>query len=144
MAALLAPLLALSVFSASEPVSSPTQWLADALAHGPVVLVFWNTWLPDAKAFADLIPEIETAATRQSIAGAVVVFQDDSPEAEVGLAKGQGPFRRLGDRHGELLRRFQVTRAPGVLIVDKDGSVRARCGPTPAEVRQLLRSLGTT
>lgn len=144
MAILLGPLLALSAFAAAQPVSPATQWLADLLARGRVVLVFWNTWLPEAKAFADLIPEIEATATKQAVAGAIVVFQDDSPEAAVALAAGQGPFRRVSDRRGELLRRFQVTRAPGVLIVEKDGTVRARCGPAPAEVRELLGSLGAT
>jgi hypothetical protein len=45
------------------------------------------------------------------------------------------------DRRGELVRKFKVTRAPAVLLVERDGNVRARCGPDAVSVRALLEEM---
>ncbi len=118
------------------PVSLP-----EILARGPVVLVFWNSWLPHADEFAALLPDIEAAAGRYGWPGAVIVFQERRADAQQPLPALKGPLPFVFDRRGELLRRFQVTRAPAVLLVEKNGSVRARCGPETAEVRAIIREM---
>ena len=106
--------------------------LADLLSRGPVVLVFWNSWLPHAEEFAALLPEVEAAAERGGWPGAVIVFQERRSEPLKKLPSGKSALPV------ELVRRFQVTRAPAVLLVEADGRVRSRCGPEAAEVRALL------
>jgi hypothetical protein len=115
--------------------------LPKLLARGPVVLVFWNSWLPGAEDFAKLLPGVEAAAEQHGWPGAVIVFQERGSEVghDPAALKGTLPF--VFDRRGELLRRFQVTKAPAVLLVEKDGTVRARCGPDPADVQTLVREM---
>lgn len=115
--------------------------LTELLRRGPVILVFWNTWLPHSDEFAGLLPEVEAAAERNGWPGAVVVFQDTSAEAARKLPGNGHELQRVLDRRGELVRRFKVTRAPAVLLVESSGAVRARSGPAPNEVRELLRGM---
>ena len=122
--------------SAGAPLSLP-----ELLARGPVVLVFWNSWLPRANEFAKLLPEIEAAAEQHGWSGAVVVFQERRSDAEHDVPRLAGPLPYAFDRRGDLLRRFQVTRAPAVLLVERNGAVRARCGPDPAAVHAIIREM---
>jgi hypothetical protein len=69
------------------------------------------------------------------------VFQDDAANA-TGAARSAPALTWVVDRHGQLLRRFQVTRAPSVVAVEAGGEVRGRAGPAADEVRALLASLG--
>lgn len=115
--------------------------LGTLLSRGPVVLVFWNSWLPGAGEFAKLLPGIEAAAEQHGWPGAVVVFQERRSDLGRDLPALKGALPFVFDRRGELVRRFQVTRAPAVLLVEKDGRVRARCGPDPAEVQALVREM---
>ncbi len=138
--------LLLSAAVGAEPADLPTAeggtFSVDGfLARCPGVLVFWNSWLPGSAEFATLIPEIEKAARESGRPGAVVIFQDRDADAARDLPRGDAHFAHVLDRRGELVRRFRVTRAPAVLLVDSDGSVRARSGPDPAEVRQLLQRM---
>lgn len=113
-----------------------------AVARGPALLVFWNSWLPGAGEFVALIPEVERAATASRRTGVVVVFQDEA-QAAADAAQRAPSMVWVVDRHGQLLRRFQVTRAPSVVAVDKGGAVRGRAGPAADQVRALLASLET-
>ncbi len=142
----LAAALVLSAAAGVGPADLPTAAggtfsVADFLARCPGVLVFWNSWLPGAAEFAAMIPEIERAARESGRPGAVVIFQDRDADAAEGLPAGQGHFARVLDRRGELVRRFRVTRAPAVLLIERDGSVRARSGPDAAGIRQLLQGI---
>lgn len=122
--------------ASGEPFS-----LSDLLARGPVVLVLWNSWLPHSQEFAQLIPEVEAAAKRHKWPGAVVVFQEESEVSARALLPAEGALHLVFDRRGELVRRFKVTRAPAVLLVEPNGDVRARSGPEPAAVRALLEEM---
>jgi len=115
--------------------------LAELLARGPVVLVLWNSWLPGSEEFAKLLPEIEATAKRHAWPGAVVVFQEESAEPTRKLRRNEAELPLVFDRRGELVRRFKVTRAPTVLLVERDGEVRARSGPDPAGVRDVLKEM---
>lgn len=138
--------LALSLqVAAVEPlttVSGQPIVFRELLAGGPVVLVFWNSWLPEAAEFGSQIVAAGKAAKAADTKCVVIVFQD-GPEAAGALPEGAGPILVALDRRGEMLRRFKVTRAPAVLVVDADGAVRARGGPSAEEVATALQSLGT-
>jgi thiol-disulfide isomerase/thioredoxin len=115
--------------------------LADFLARGPVVLVFWNSWLPHSEEFLALLPEVTSAAEHSGWPGAVIVFQDTGADAAKQLPASAGGLVYVLDRRGELVRRFKVTRAPAVLLVEPSGAVLARSGSAPEEVRELLRGM---
>jgi hypothetical protein len=133
---------AMSASAADLPTASGgTFSISEFLAGGPCVLVFWNSWLPRSEEFAGLIPEVEAAARKSSWPAAVVVFQDQSTDRAGSVPRGRGDAAVVIDRRGELVRRFKVTRAPAVLLVERDGTVRSRSGPDPAEVRQMLQGM---
>jgi len=115
--------------------------LSSALARGPLVMVFWSSWLPDAAGAVPVIHEVERSVREHGWSGAVIVFQDDSDTAASPLgAQGEG-LPRVLDRRGVLLRRFQVTRAPALLVVDRAGQVISRTTLEPSQVRSTLASL---
>ena len=147
MRALAAALLLTSAVAGAESDLKTTSGapfsISELLTHGPVVLVFWNSWLPQSQEFLALLPEVDTAAERHGWPGVVIVFQDTSPEGTQKLAGRAGRFPGVLDRRGELVRRFKVTRAPAVLLVEASGVVRARSGPAPDEVRELVRGMAT-
>jgi hypothetical protein len=124
-----------------ETASGPPFSLSTALAKGPAVLVFWNSWLPGAAEFVPLLHEVDRAAATNGWSGAVVVFQDESDGWATSIGAGGAALPRALDRRGVLLRRFRVTRAPAVLVVGPDGAVLDRGGPDAGQVRALLEAL---
>lgn len=104
------------------------------------MVVLWNSWLPHSDDFLRLLPEIEAAAQRAGMPGLIVLFQDSDGAAIGRLSESR--LRVAIDRRGTLLRRLQVTRAPAVLIVERDGRVLTMAGPQAAEVRKMLATLG--
>lgn len=147
MKAVVAVLLLTTVLASGESDLKSTSGapfsLPDFLARGPVVLVFWNSWLPQSEQFLALLPEVAAAAARHGWPGAVIIFQDTGTDVFKKLPDSAGTLAYVLDRRGELIRRFQVTRAPAVLLVEPGGAVRARSGPSPDEVRELLRGMAT-
>jgi thiol-disulfide isomerase/thioredoxin len=139
--ALVALAAALAAPQEFETVGGKSISLADLLQRGPVVLVFWNSWLPQGKSFLPLLREVESSAQREGWPGAVVIFQDDSADGTKLLASEPAVLPRVLDRRGVLVRHFEVTRAPAVLLVDRDGTVMARSGPGAEEVRAVLRQM---
>ncbi len=133
--------VAATVEEPPRTVSGEVFSLDSMLSHGPVLLVFWNTWLPRSDSFLKLLPDIEAAATKHGWRGALVVFQDSS-EAGRRVAARRGPLVGVLDRRGELVRRFQVTKAPAVLLIDTSARVRGRSGPAAEDVRKLLDEMG--
>lgn len=123
-----------------ETAAGPPFSLERALASGPAILVFWNSWLPEADEFVPVLHEIDRAAAEHGWPGAVVVFQDEGEAWARRIGTSGAALPRVLDRRGALLRQFKVTRAPSVVIVGRDGEVVDRCGPTAAQVRQLLKS----
>jgi hypothetical protein len=131
--------------AAVEPlttVSGQPIVLRELLAGGPVVLVLWNSWLPEAAEFGPQIVAAGDAARAADAKCVVIVFQDE-PEGARSLPQEAGPLLVALDRRGEMLRRFKVTRAPAVLVVDAEGAVLAKGGPAAEEVAVALRALGT-
>ena len=124
-----------------KTISGAPFSVSELLARGPVVLVFWNSWLPRSQEFLALLPEVEAAAERYGWPGALIVFQDTSAGGSRKAPGRRDQVPGVLDRRGELVRRFQVTRAPAVLLVEASGAVRARSGPAPDEVRELLRGM---
>jgi thiol-disulfide isomerase/thioredoxin len=124
-----------------ETAAGPPFSLEAARARAPVVLVFWNSWLPDSEAFLPLLREVEGAAEANGWPGAVVVFQDDGDAWVSRIGAANAAFPRVLDRRGALLRQLKVTRAPAVLAVGRDGAVLGRAGPDAAQVRALLAAL---
>jgi hypothetical protein len=115
--------------------------LERTLSRAPVVMVFWSSWLPEASTSLPVIHQIEQAVREHGWSGAIVIFQDERKAAASALGGEAAAMPRVLDPRGVLLRRFQVTRAPALLVVDRDGTVISRSRLEPAEVRATLQSL---
>jgi hypothetical protein len=144
MMALVAALAIASTLGSSqdlETAAGPPFSLERALASGPAILVFWNSWLPEADEFLPVLLEVDRAAAEHGWPGAIVVFQDEGGAWARRIGASGAALPRVLDRRGALLRQFKVTRAPSVVVVGRDGEVLDRCGPAVAQVRLLLRTL---
>jgi hypothetical protein len=142
--AIAAALLALTAPLAPEElgtIGGGAFSLDAALARAPVVMVFWSSWLPDASASVSVIRDIERTTREHGWPGAIVVFQDEPAAAAAILGSEGAGLPRVLDPRGVLLRRFQVTRAPALLVVDRDGQVISRSRLDAAEVHAALQSL---
>ncbi len=131
--------LALPFADLRTPAGAPFS-LAEVLSPGPAVVVLWSSWLPGAQEFAALLPDIEEAARGRGWRGVVVLFQDDPTEGLSRLPQRGLFWPRVVDARGELARRFKLSRAPVVLLVNADGAVLAQAGPNVNDVRALLDS----
>ncbi|MFZ5804217.1 MAG: TlpA family protein disulfide reductase [Acidobacteriota bacterium] len=110
------------------------------LTENRSVVVLWNSWVPQDPQFVALIREVERRFGAAGFAGAVVIFQE--PEVERAAATlGPGPWPRVVDRRGVLLRKLGASRAPVVLVLAPGGEVQTTAGPDPASVRKLMETL---
>lgn len=103
------------------------------------VVVLWNSWVPQDPQFVTLIRELEQRFAVAGVAGAFVIFQDADGERAAAIL-GKGPWPRVVDRHGFLLRRLGVSRAPVVLVLAPGGEVETVAGPDLASLRKLLET----
>lgn len=110
------------------------------LTENRSVVVLWNSWVPQDPQFVALIREVERRFVAAGFAGAVVIFQE--PEAERAAATlGPGPWPRVVDRRGVLLRKLGASRAPLVVVLAPGGEVQTTAGPDLASVRKLVETL---
>lgn len=121
--------------------------LSTLLSDGPVVLDFWATY---CKPCLKAMPELEKIQEEFKDRGVTILgVNEDGPR---GMAKVKPFLRRLKvtyrvilDADGGLMRRFNVTGCPSVVIVSAEGdAVFRRTGYRPgdaADIRQALLDL---
>ncbi len=112
----------------------------ETLTPSRSVVVLWNSWLPQDPQFVTIIREVEQQFAAAGYLGALVIFQE--PEVErAAAALGKGPWPRVVDRRGILLRQLGASRAPVVLVLAPGGEVATTAGPDLSSVRKLLENL---
>lgn len=112
----------------------------EALAERQAVVVLWNSWVPQDPQFVPLVLELERRLAAAGFSGAVVIFQEEDA-GRAFSALGQGPWPRVVDRRGILVRKLGVSKAPVVVVLAPGGEVQETAGPDPGSVRQLVESL---
>lgn len=112
----------------------------ETLTQTRSVVVLWNSWVPQDPQFVTLVREVEQRFAAAGFLGAFVIFQE--PELErAAAALGKGPWPRVVDRRGLLLRQLGASRAPVVLVLAPGGEVVTTAGPDLASLRKLLETL---
>lgn len=112
----------------------------ETLTQNRSVVVLWNSWVPQDPQVVTLLREVEQRFAAAGFAGAFVIFQE--PEAErAAAALGKGPWPRVVDRRGLLLRQLGASRAPVVLVLARGGEVETMAGPDVASLRKLLETI---
>ena len=114
-----------AVFSADPPLShgvsgAPIVWSDWVSKRGPVAVVVWASWAPDAEQVLSEYDEIAKAAEKQGLNVFLLDVQETLEQGRAAL--DQSELTWLHDRHGALLKQYRVIRVPSVLIVAADGS----------------------
>jgi hypothetical protein len=112
---------------------APIAWTDWVAKRGPVAVLVWSAWSPDAEA---AINGYEALAAACAAAGLHLVVLDVQETLEEGRAAlDPYDFGWLHDRHGALLKQYRVIEVPSLLLVAADGSLLAKMEASPEAVR---------
>ena len=129
----------LSSSQAADPLlvdgvsGAPIAWTDWVAKRGPVAVLVWASWAPEAKTTIDGHSRLAKACAD---AGLHLVVLDVQETLEDGRAALDG--REIGwlhDRHGGLLKKYRVIDVPSLLLVAADGEPLAKIDATPEAVR---------
>lgn len=112
---------------------APIAWTDWVAKRGPVAVLVWASWAPEADATMDGHGGLATACSE---AGLHLVVLDVQETLEDGRAALNG--REIGwlhDRHGALLKKYRIIEVPSLLLVAADGEPLAKFDATPEAVR---------
>jgi hypothetical protein len=101
------------------------QWLAD---RGTCAVLVWASWAPGAEADQRIWSSLERAATERGLPLVVIAVQESFADANRALAGAEVTW--LHDRHGAVLKEYRVIEVPSLIVVDGEGTLRARLDPT--------------
>ena len=112
---------------------APLVWSDWVAKRGPVAVLVWASWAPEARSVVDDF-EAFTIASRE--AGLHLVLLDVQEPLEDGRSALAGSgIDWIHDRHGDLLKLYRVITVPSVIVVEADGSLRGRLDATPEALR---------
>ncbi len=112
---------------------APIAWSDWVARRGPVAVLVWASWAPNAGAAIDGHPKLEAAC---AAAGLHLVVLDVQETLEDGRrALGGRDVGWLHDRHGALLKQYRVIKVPSLLVVSAEGEALARLDAEPEAVR---------
>lgn len=112
---------------------APIAWSDWVARRGPVAVLVWASWAPNAEVAIDQHPQLEAVCAE---AGMHLVVLDVQETLEEGRRALEGrDVGWLHDRHGALLKNYRVITVPSVLIVSAEGEALARLDATAEAVR---------
>lgn len=106
------------------PDGEPLSWDEFVAREGPLVVLVWASWAPEAQKSLERGEPLRRAAEELGYRFVIVDVQEPMRQAQRALGEGDLPW--LHDRHGELLKRYRVLRLPRLLVVDENGELRYR------------------
>ena len=111
----------------------PVVWADWLEENGPVAVLLWASWVPDAAATLDNIETITAAARKRDLEVILVVVQESLGEATESLEGVD--IRWFHDRFGHILKENRVVSIPRLLVISGDGTVVDRLEVKPESVR---------
>ena len=112
---------------------APIAWSDWVAKRGPVAVLVWSSWSPEAEAAIDGHEALAAACTDAGLHLVVLDVQETLEEGRAALGKYNVGW--LHDRHGALLKQYHVIEVPSLLLVAADGSDLARMSASPDAVR---------
>ena len=117
----------------TTPDGRPVVWAEWLDEHGPVAVLLWASWVPDAAATLDNLDTITAAARKRDLDVILVVVQESLGEAQESL---EGiDIRWFHDRFGHLLKKNRVVSIPRILVISRDGTVVEQLDVKPESIR---------
>jgi hypothetical protein len=135
----LAILIGAAVASAADPrlvdgvSGAPIAWTDWVAKRGPVAVMVWASWAPDADAAMDAHEQLAAACADAGLYLVVLDVQETLEEGRAAL--DQRDVGWLHDRHGALLKQYRVIEVPSLLLVGADGNHLAKIQASPEAVR---------
>ncbi len=132
---LLAVMIAGGAAAADPPLvdgvsGAPLVWSDWVAKRGPVAVLVWASWAPDAES---VVGDYQAIARAGREAGLHMVLLDVQETLEDGRKALRGSsVNWIHDRHGALLKLYKVITVPSVIVVAADGTLLQRLDATPA------------
>jgi hypothetical protein len=114
--------------------STPVRWQEWVAARGTCAVLVWASWAPGAESDPEILGALERAANARRLPLVVIAVQESFADASRALA-GTG-VTWLHDRHGAVLKEYRVIEIPSLIVVDGEGTLRARLDPTAEALAQ--------
>jgi hypothetical protein len=132
------PLAAIGSFAADPRLvdgvsGAPIAWTDWVAKRGPVAVLVWSSWSPDAEAAMDGYEELAEACADAGLHLVVLDVQETLEEGRAAL--GAYDIGWIHDRHGALLKQYRVIEVPSLLLVAADGSQLAKIGASSDALR---------
>ena len=112
---------------------APITWSDWVARRGPVAVLVWASWAPDAKAAIDHQPQLEAVCAEAGLHLVVLDVQETLEDGRRALESLDISW--LHDRHGALLKNYRVITVPSLLIVSAQGEALTRLDATAEAVR---------
>lgn len=108
---------------------APLVWSDWVAKRGPVAVLVWASWAPEAKAVIGRHSELAKASRDAGLHLVVLDVQESLEDGRRALA-GTG-INWIHDRHGALLKLYRVIDVPSMIVVGADGELQRRLAATP-------------
>ena len=132
-------LIGISTASAADPrlvdgvSGAPIAWTDWVAKRGPVAVLVWASWAPEAEARMDGYARLAAACADAGLHLVVLDVQETLEDGRAALDAREIGW--LHDRHGALLKKYRVIEVPSLLLVGDDGEPLAKIEATPEAVR---------
>ena len=130
----LVAMIATVVVAADPPLvdgvsGAPVTWSDYLAKRGPVAVLVWASWAPDARS---VVGDYQAMGKASREAGLHMVLLDvQETLADGRKALGGSSVNWIHDRHGTLLKQYKVITVPSVIVVAADGTLLQRLEATP-------------
>lgn len=112
---------------------APVTWSDWVGRRGPVALLVWASWTPDAALALAGYGGLAAACEEKGLHLVVLDVQETLEDGRKALANLDGGW--LHDRHGVLLKQYRVIEVPSLLVVAADGGLLEKMEASPDAVR---------
>jgi len=117
----------------TTPDGRPIVWAEWLEENGPVAVLLWASWVPDAGTTLESLGTITAAAQKRDLDVILVVVQESLSEAKESLEGTD--IRWFHDRFGHLLKDNRVVSIPRILVIAGDGTVIEQLEAKPESIR---------
>ena len=109
---------------------APLAWSDWVAKRGPVAVLVWASWAPNAQSVVGNYQAIARAGREVGLHMVLLDVQETLADGRKAL--GGSSVNWIHDRHGALLKQYKVITVPSVIVVAADGTLLQRLEATPA------------